>query len=96
MASEIKVLSTGIGTSDWQVTFADGRAIYDIHLDLEATLRGRYYILMDGAVRREGTFAAEAWDEDAIRELITAIVCRDYPEADVTVEVPRPRLQRTA
>lgn len=98
MAEKINVVSMGVGMSDWKASLvATGTAIYDIHFELGATLRGRYYLHVDGEVRRDGTFEVQAWDGETVRELLTTLLRSDYPGAEIDVSMPQlPALRRRA
>jgi|HubBroStandDraft_6_1064221.scaffolds.fasta_scaffold168206_2 hypothetical protein len=87
MAEAIRVVSTSLGTSDWRVERADGTYLCDIRIELSASYYGsRYYVLRDGHLQKEGTFTDDAWDDDAVRDVLTAIVRQTSPNATVTVE----------
>jgi hypothetical protein len=87
MNETIRVVSTSFGTSDWRVEQADGTYLYDIRIELSASYYGsRYFVLREGRMEKEGTFSYDAWDDDAVRDVLTAIVHQKYPNAAVTIE----------
>ncbi len=87
MAEMIRVVSTSPGTSDWRVERADGTQVCDIRIELSASYYGsRYFVLRGGRLEKEGTFTYDAWDDAAVREVLTAIVRQTSPDATVTVE----------
>ncbi len=88
---KIRVYPTSLGMSDWGVAFADGRHMCDIRLAISSILNAsRYYVVVDDAVTKEGTFNFGVWDWDTVEELLKALVHSMYADAEVTVEVPRP------
>lgn len=95
MTHSIRVVPTSYGTTDWRVTFDDGRFICDIRLVISSMLNGsRYYVLDgEGGVVKEGTFSFDVWDLSAVHETVTAIVRSMYADAKVSVEL---HLQRRA
>lgn len=95
MAEAIRVFPTSFGTSDWRVELVDGRYICDVRVEISAMLNAsRYYVLHDGKLVKEGTFNFDVWDDDAVRELLTALVKSMY--ADATVTIDRPARMRRA
>ena len=87
---KIRVYPIGFGTRDWRVEFADGGQICDIRLSVSSIMNGsRYYIIVDGAVAKEGTFNFSVWDREAAGELLTKLVQNMYPDAAISVEVPQ-------
>jgi hypothetical protein len=95
MAEAIRVVPTSYGTSDWRVEFTDGAYICDIRIEISSTLKGSYYVLTDGRLAKEGTFNFRAWDEQAVRDVLTGIVRSMYPGADVAIHM-QPRRARAA
>jgi len=87
MSDTIRVVSTSPGTRDWRAERADGSYLCTIRIDLSASLYGsRYYVLREGQVEDQGTFTFDVWDDDAVRDVITAIVKKvTSPNATVSV-----------
>jgi hypothetical protein len=90
MSETIYVHMTGNGTADWRAEFANSHAyICDIRLTISSMLNGsHYYVLHDEGLVKEGTFKFGAWDSDAAREVVEAIMRSMYPDASIIVEAP--------
>jgi hypothetical protein len=93
----IHVRPTGIGAESWSVT-GDGVLLFNIRLVIHATGRGEYYVLkpdrpdleLYAQLSHEGTLAFTAWDQEAVREILTSIVKPRTPGAELTIEVKHP------
>lgn len=97
MSEAIRVTATSPGTTDWRAEKADGTHLCDIRFELGARWYGsRYYVLRDGGLFKEGTFTFDVWDDEAARDVITAILRSMSPDADVTVEPRRPQRRAVA
>jgi hypothetical protein len=77
------------GTSRWSVALADGKPVCEIRVRLSSTRKASlYYVLVDETVVQEGHFNFLLWDWAAIEDLLTKLVRRMYPDAEIVIEVP--------
>lgn len=98
MTPTIRITPTAPGTSDWRAERTDtGRALCDIRLNISSMLNAsRYYVIIDGEVRREGTFNFDLWDAETIRDVLTQIVQKLVPGAQVEVDLRDGGMRKTA
>jgi len=91
----IRVVSTSSATTDWRATRADGTYLCDIRLDLFVNCQGsRYFIVKEGSLVKEGTFSCTDWDDETAREVLTLIMVKMCPGAEVHVGARRPSQAR--
>jgi len=73
--------------NDWRVLTEDGRFICDINLMVSSMLNGSRYHILDkiGRVVKNGVFNFGVWDEDTIEQLLTELVHKVAPDAEVEI-----------
>jgi hypothetical protein len=77
--------------SSWHVQDEDQRNVYSIRLTISATLRGTWYVIRaDGTVADHGTFSFHAWNEESAREVVSLILARVAPDAEVEIDTSQP------
>jgi hypothetical protein len=87
----VKVMVTrlGSGTSRWSVALQDGKPVCEIRVRLSSTRNASLYYVLEGeTVVQEGHFNFLLWDWAAIEDLLTKLVRRMYPDAEIVIEVP--------
>ena len=94
---QIRVHPTGIGAEAWSVT-GDGVLLFNIRLTIHATGRGEYQIRSPdrpdlglwSQLAHKDRFTFDVWNQEAVREILTAIVKPSARGAELTIEIKRP------
>jgi len=94
-SAAIRVVSTSPATTEWRATRADGTYLCDIRLQLFVSWRGSHYCILNvGSLVTEGDFFCADWNDESAREVLTAIMVKMCPGAEVHVGDRRPAQAR--
>jgi hypothetical protein len=93
----IRICPTGIGAESWSVE-GDGALLCNIRLVIHATGRGEYYVMSPDRpdlelwcqLMYQGDFVFTAWDKQAVRDILTAIIKPSAQGAELTIEIKHP------
>jgi hypothetical protein len=94
---KIRVHSTGIGAETWSVT-GDGVLLFNIRLTIHATGRGEYQITSPdrpdvglwSKLAHEDRFTFDVWNQETVRDILTAIVKPSAKGTELTIEIKHP------